>query len=139
MSNRTADTTAGNVATWMSPARCWQLLAATRVSRVAFIESDRPRIVVLNHVVDGSDILFQTSEATTLARLTANGSAVRATVETDSASGAMHSGWSIVATGRLARITPDEADRLPTPWRRDAVGVLLRLTVEEIHGQLVGP
>lgn len=125
--------------TWMSPERCRHLLAATRVSRVAFIEDGRPKLVVLNHVVDGDDVLFQTSEDTTLARLTNDGAVIPATVETDSASSAAHVGWSIVASGSLQRTSASSIARTPAPWRRDAVGVLLRLTIDEIHGQLVGP
>jgi nitroimidazol reductase NimA-like FMN-containing flavoprotein (pyridoxamine 5'-phosphate oxidase superfamily) len=128
-----------NVDVWMSEERCRQLLAATRVSRVAFVEEGRPRIVVLNHVVDGDDILFQTSEETGLARLTAGGEAIAATVETDSASVSAHAGWSIVASGRLSRTTEADIGHQPTPWRPQAVGVLLRLTVDEIHGLAVGP
>ena len=126
------------VATWMSPARCRHLLAATRVSRVAFVDDGLPQIVVLNHAVDGDDVVFQTSDRTRLARLTADGAEIAATIEADSATPAMHAGWSIVASGRLSRTTDTEIGTHPSPWRTDAVGVLLRLRIEQIHGQVVG-
>jgi hypothetical protein len=129
---------ATRVAAWMGPGGCRNLLASTRVCRLAFVAEGRPQIVVLNHAVDGADVVFQTSPETRLAGLTADGSAVPVTIEVDSASGAMHSGWSIVASGRLSRTTAADVARQPSPWRNDAVGVLLRMTVEQIHGQVVG-
>ena len=126
------------VATWMSPARCRQLLAATRVSRVAFVHDGLPQMVVLNHAVDGEDVVFQTSDQTRLARLTEGDAEIAATIETDSATPAMHAGWSIVASGRLSRTTEAELGAHPSPWRSDAVGVLLRLRIDQIHGQVVG-
>jgi uncharacterized protein len=129
---------ATRVASWMGPDRCRSLLASTRVCRLAFVADGRPQIVVLNHSVDGEEVVFQTSPQTRLAGLTADGATVPVTIEVDSASSAMHSGWSIVASGQLSRTTMDDIGHHPSPWRDDAVGVLLRLTVEEIHGQVVG-
>jgi uncharacterized protein len=122
---------------WIPPERCWQLLAATRVARLAFIADHRPRLVVLNHAVDGEDIVFQTSEDTTVARLVSREGSIPAVVEADSAWSTAQVGWSIVVSGRLSHTTSAEVHRLPHPWRPEAVGVLLRLRVEEIHGLVV--
>jgi nitroimidazol reductase NimA-like FMN-containing flavoprotein (pyridoxamine 5'-phosphate oxidase superfamily) len=124
--------------TWMTPEHCRELLSATRVARVAFVEDGRPRLVVLNHVVDGDDVVVQTSATTTLARLLAGGGSIPAVVETDSAWSSAQTGWSVVASGRLTRTTPAEVGHLPQPWRPEAVGVLLRLEIDEIHGLAVG-
>jgi nitroimidazol reductase NimA-like FMN-containing flavoprotein (pyridoxamine 5'-phosphate oxidase superfamily) len=129
---------ATRVAAWMGPDRCRSLLSSTRVCRLAFVADGRPQIVVLNHSVDGHEVVFQTSPETRLAVLTADGATVPVTIEVDSASSAMHSGWSIVASGQLSRTTPADVGHRPTPWRDDAVGVLLRMTVEQVHGQVVG-
>jgi len=123
---------------WMSPERCRQLLSATRVSRVAFVVDGAPRLVVLNHTVDGDDVVFQTSEDTALAQLVGEHASVPAVVETDSASSSAHTGWSIIASGQLSRTTASELGHLPHPWRPEAVGVLLRLHIDEIHGMVVG-
>lgn len=129
---------AGSSALWMSPVRCRQLLAATRVSRVAFVQDGLPRLVVLNHMVDGEAVVFQTSEETRLAHLTTDGAEVPVTIEIDSAAASKRTGWSIVASGRLRRTDETESPRHPTPWRSGARGVLLRLEVDDIHGQMVG-
>jgi nitroimidazol reductase NimA-like FMN-containing flavoprotein (pyridoxamine 5'-phosphate oxidase superfamily) len=122
---------------WIAPERCRQLLAATRVARLAFVDDGQPRLVVLNHAVDGEDVVFQTSEDTTVARLVGNEGSIPAVVETDSAWSTEQAGWSIVASGRLSRTSAEELGRMPHPWRPEAVGVLLRLSVEEIHGLAV--
>jgi nitroimidazol reductase NimA-like FMN-containing flavoprotein (pyridoxamine 5'-phosphate oxidase superfamily) len=129
---------ATRVAAWMGPDRCRSLLSSTRVCRLAFVIEGRPQIVVLNHAVDGEAVVFQTSPGARLAGLTADGATVPVTIEVDSASGAMHSGWSIVASGQLSQTTAADIDHHPSPWRDDAIGILLRMTVEEIHGQVVG-
>jgi len=122
----------------MTREHCRELLAATRISRLAFVMDGRPRLVVLNHVVDGDRVVFQTSEDTALARLTADGTEIPVTLEVDSAASSNHSGWSVVASGPLRRVSAAEVGRFPTPWRPEAVGVLLALTVQEIHGLAVG-
>ena len=123
---------------WMSPERCRQLMSATRVSRVAFVVDGQPHLVVLNHAVDGDDVLFQTSEDTTLARLVPGRGSIPVVAEADSASNSAHMGWSIIASGRLSRTTSADVHHLPHPWRPEAVGVLLRLEIDEIHGLVVG-
>lgn len=118
----------------MSAQRCRRLMAATRVCRLAFVVDGRPHLVVLNHVVDGDHVVFQTSEGTTLAQLVGPDGDVPAVLETDSTASSTHTGWSVVATGRLSRTTADQVGHLPHPWRPEAVGVLLRLDVTELHG-----
>jgi nitroimidazol reductase NimA-like FMN-containing flavoprotein (pyridoxamine 5'-phosphate oxidase superfamily) len=117
--------------------RCWSLLAATRIARVAFIDGDRPALIVLNHVPQGQEMLFSTSEESRLARLTSEGHSVRVTAEVDSSSASDRAGWSVVVAGLMTRTDEAAWDRLPTPWRPEAVGVLLRLSIEEISGRHV--
>jgi nitroimidazol reductase NimA-like FMN-containing flavoprotein (pyridoxamine 5'-phosphate oxidase superfamily) len=118
--------------------RCWSLLASTRVARVAFIDDGRPQLIVLNHVPQGHDVLFQTNEDSRLAALTTDDAHLAVAIEVDSASAAGHTGWSVVASGTLTRATAKGVDRLPVPWRADAVGVFLRLAIDQISGRHVG-
>jgi nitroimidazol reductase NimA-like FMN-containing flavoprotein (pyridoxamine 5'-phosphate oxidase superfamily) len=122
----------------LDPTRCRHLLAAARVSRVAFVDGGLPQLVVLNHLVEGDDVVFQTSAETRLARLTAGGAEIPVTIEADSTAASLHTGWSIVASGRLSRAAETDVEHRPSPWRPDAVGVLLRLEVQHIQGQVVG-
>lgn len=117
---------------------CWQLLASTRVARVAFVEDGRPQLVVMNHLPQAHDLLFQTNEESRLAVRTAEGMSLPVAVEVDSASAAGKSGWSVIATGSLSRTTVEDVEGVPVPWRPEAVGVLLRMTVDQIDGRHVG-
>ncbi len=122
----------------MPARRCRELLAATRISRVAFIEDGRPRLIVLNHLPAGERVLFQTSESTTLGRLTRTQSEVPVVMEVDSSSGSEHVGWSVVASGMVRRTDPGAELALPEPWRDNATGVVLSLQVDEISGRTAG-
>lgn len=118
----------------MEAERCWHLLASVRVSRVAFIDGGRPRIVVMNHRVDGADVLLRTDADARLAGLTASAHAVPVALEVDSVSSAGRSGWSVIATGQVVHDEGPPDSHLPQPWRSGATDVVLRMRVEEIHG-----
>jgi hypothetical protein len=118
----------------------WHLLASTRVARIAFIDNDLPQLVVMNHVPDGHDLLFQTNEDSRLAQLTASGASLPAVVEVDSVSTDTKSGWSVVAAGAISRTSAAGLDDLPIPWRAEAVGVFLRMSTDHVTGRHVaGP
>ena len=117
---------------------CWQLLASSRVARLGFVEDGLPQLVVLNYRPEGHDLLFQTNEESRLAARTADGGSLPVAVEVDSASAAGRSGWSVIASGSLCRTTVDDVEDVPVPWRPEAVGVLLRMTVDQIDGRHVG-
>jgi nitroimidazol reductase NimA-like FMN-containing flavoprotein (pyridoxamine 5'-phosphate oxidase superfamily) len=123
-------------------ASCRRLLASVRFGRVAVVDGERPVIVVLNHAVDGDDLLFRTSEDSRLARLTHDGE-VPAAFEVDTAFPVERSGWSVIATGSLLR------EGHPARWaharakiRTWAAGerdVVLRLRISELTGRRIGP
>jgi hypothetical protein len=129
-------TSGGDVA--IAVDHCWQLLASTRVARVAFVEDGRPQLVVMNHLPHGRDLLFQTNEESRLAAMTEGGKSLPVAIEVDSASASGRTGWSVIASGTLARTTEAEVGQVPSPWRPEAVGVLLRMTVDQVSGRHVG-
>jgi Pyridoxamine 5'-phosphate oxidase len=118
---------------------CRQLLASVRVSRVAFIDEGLPQLVVMNHLPDGHDVLFQTGENTRLAELTRDGRTLAAVVEVDSVSTSGRTGWSVIGSGSLARDTSSSIATVPVPWRPGATGVFLRLSISSLAGREVGP
>jgi uncharacterized protein len=123
-------------------ASCRRLLASVRFGRVAVVDGERPVIVVLNHAVDGDDVLFRTCEDSRLARLTRYGE-VPAVFEVDTAFPVEHSGWSVIATGGLLREGhPARWSRARAKIRTWAVGerdVVLRLRITELTGRRIGP
>jgi uncharacterized protein len=121
---------------------CRRLLAAVRFGRVAVVDGGRPAIVVLNHAVDGDDILFRTREDSRLARLTLTGE-VPAAFEVDTAFPVEHSGWSVIATGSMLRESHParwaQARAKISTWAAGERDVVLRLEVHELTGRRIGP
>ena len=88
-------------------------------------------------VVDG-DIIFRTAEDTTL---TAVSDAEPVGFEVDRIDDAMSEGWSVLVTGRVRRVSPDERRRLETlriePWAGGQRTVYLRLEPRELTGRRI--
>lgn len=121
------------------PEHCRSLLASVRVARVAFVDDGLPRLVVMNHRTDGDDVLLRTDQDARLVALTSGGRSVPVALEVDSVSAAGRSGWSVIATGTLARDDSASSEHLPLPWRSGATDVVLRLSIEDITGLQVSP
>jgi len=123
-------------------ASCLRLLRATEVGRLAVVVDDRPRIVVLNHLLDGGDVLFRTREDSMLAGLTA-GRAVHAAYEVDSAFPVLRSGWSVIASGVLHRETDPareaSARQRIDAWAHGERDTVFRLEIDELTGRRAGP
>lgn len=120
-----------------------RLLAATDVGRIAVVVEGRPRIVVLNHLLDGEHVLLRTRADAMLADLTDDGHAVHACYEVDSAFSPGRSGWSVIATGLLHRETDaarvEKARTKLDAWAHGERDTVLRLDVDELTGVRVGP
>jgi nitroimidazol reductase NimA-like FMN-containing flavoprotein (pyridoxamine 5'-phosphate oxidase superfamily) len=122
---------------------CRRLLAATVFGCLAVVDEDKPVIIVLNHLLDGHDIIFRTTQDALLSRLTDDDRAVHAAFEVDSAFPVGRSGSSVIATGVLAR--EKDAKRLAaarariSAWADGERDTVLRLTVEHLTGRHVGP
>jgi hypothetical protein len=122
---------------------CLRLLAATVFGRLAVVDGGRPVIIVLNHLVDGRDVIFRTTQDALLSRLTEDDRAVHAAFEVDSAFPVGRSGSSVIATGLLVR--EKDAKRLAaarsriTAWADGERDTVLRLKVDQLTGRHVGP
>ena len=120
-----------------------QLLAAVSFGRLAVVDEGQPVIVVLNHALDGEDIVFRTREDSRIAQLTGDGRTVPAVFEVDSAYPSQRSGWSVIAHGGLVRENDLERRRKVrsqiTTWAKGERDVILSLRVQELTGNRVGP
>ena len=77
-------------------ADCWRRLASQPVGRVAFIDDGHPRVLPINHAVDGNTLVFRTSS------LFADTAApVPIAFETDEYDAQSRTGWSVVVRGVL--------------------------------------
>jgi uncharacterized protein len=121
---------------------CARLLAAVETGRLAFVAEGLPRIIVLNYLAQGHDLLFRTRQDAAIAELTADGTPVPAQFEVDSAFPSAESGWSVIATGTLVQETdPKQVAAALSKIRAWAQGdreTVLRLRVSELTGRRVG-
>ena len=123
--------------------QCRTLLGAVDVGRLAVVVEGRPRMLVLNHLVADGRVYVRTREDALLARLTQDGVVVHAVFEVDSSFAVGRSGWSVMATGLLAREQDERvAERVRahlTAWANGKRDAVLRLDVTELTGRQVGP
>jgi nitroimidazol reductase NimA-like FMN-containing flavoprotein (pyridoxamine 5'-phosphate oxidase superfamily) len=87
---------------------CLHLLRSVPVGRVAFPWAGEVLILPVNHVVDGQDVVFQTTYG---AKLTASQQGRPVTFEVDAFDGGTHSGWSVVVEGVPEPVEDDEEIR----------------------------
>src|SRR4051812_39546639 len=102
----------------LDDAECLRLLAAEAVGRLAFTSAALPVVVPLNFTLCGRTVVFATEPGL---ELHAAGTGAVACLEIDGFDHWTHSGWSVLATGRLAEVTDAHrlatAEQLPlSPW-----------------------
>ena len=117
---------------------CRRLLAPGGVGRFVFTTRRGPVAVPVNYRMVDGDILFRTAEDTSL---TAVSDAEPVSFEVDRIDDAMSEGWSVLVTGRVRRVSPDELRQLETvriqPWAGGARTVYLRLEPREVTGRRI--
>lgn len=106
----------GGPVTVLSEERCWELIGAQQIGRLATSVDRTPDIFPINYVVDDHSIVFRTAEGSKLFGLTIN---QEVAFEVDGWDDAQ--GWSVVLRGIAEQITSYEdvlkADELPLqPW-----------------------
>ena len=121
---------------------CLELLAGDTVGRLAVTDGRMPGIFPVNYVLDGEDIVFRTGAGTKLDV----GPRARACFEIDEFDRETHSGWSVVATGRLEEVTDHDARTwqrvraLPVePWAGGVKSHWMRLSADRITGRRIPP
>lgn len=122
----------------LSERECRRLLAAGGVGRLVFIADRRPVALPVNYRMLEGDVVFRTAEETSLGAVS---DAEPVSFEVDRIDEAMSEGWSVLATGRLRRVSPDEIRRLEKlgvePWAGGARSVYLRLELREVSGRRI--
>jgi nitroimidazol reductase NimA-like FMN-containing flavoprotein (pyridoxamine 5'-phosphate oxidase superfamily) len=120
---------------------CFELLASRVVGRVAVVVEGLARVFPVNYLVDGRDVVFRTDSGT---KLDAAHAGDTVTFEVDDSDPLYHTGWSVMATGRLQAITqPHELQRmqgLPVrAWGREG-RQWVRMPITSISGRRInGP
>lgn len=81
---------------------CVELLASQVVGRVAVVVEGRANVLPVNYILDNGYIVFRTDEGT---KLDAARAGAEVTFEVDKSDPLYHTGWSVMATGRLESVT----------------------------------
>lgn len=117
---------------------CLDRLCAGEVGRIAFSTPGGVRIVPVNYSVFAGAIVLRTSSYSELGSYAADS---QVAFEIDRLDAEDRTGWSVVASGRLERMTdPDEVQRVrlawdPEPWAEGARNLYLRLAWRELTGR----
>ena len=117
---------------------CRRLLAAGGVGRFVFTTARGPVALPVNYRMVDGDVVFRTAED---ASFTAVSEAEPVSFEVDRIDDAMSEGWSVLVSGRVRRVTPDELRQLETmriePWAGGRRSVFLRVEPHEVTGRRI--
>jgi transcriptional regulator with XRE-family HTH domain len=117
---------------------CRALLAAGGVGRFVFTAPRGPVAIPVNYRMMEGDVVFLTAEQTSLTDVS---DAEPVSFEVDRIDDAMSEGWSVLVTGRVRRVNPDELRQLETldiePWAGGERTVYLRLKPREVTGRRI--
>ena len=122
-------------------AECVRLLAGSEVGRLGVVDGGQPLILPLNYVLSGDSIVMRTAAGTKLEH--AHGSP--ACLEVDEIETLTHSGWSVLAVGRLEEVTDYDDSEVQlvrtlslSPWAGGDRPHWLRLVITRLTGRRVG-
>lgn len=117
---------------------CAELLASTRIGRIAYNDADGPVVLPVNYIFDGQTVLFRTSPYGDLARHLAEVVAF----QVDGFDDFTESGWSVLVRGRAAVIDhgdlPGWSPR-PHPWPEGVDQLLVQVRPRSIAGRRLFP
>ena len=107
-------------------AEALRLLGTVSFGRVVFIQRGQPAIRIVNHLLDGDNIIIRTSEWSDLASVASGGPVLA--YQVDEVDPERHLGWSVAVRGPAQEVSaPDDVarylERLTTwaPGQRDFV------------------
>lgn len=123
----------------LSEDECMQLLASAPVGRIALTSAALPVVLPVNFVAVDRTIVFASDPGL---KLEAARAGQIACLEVDGYEVVDHTGWSVLATGRLAEITNldrlDKARHLPlSPWALSHPHHFVELAIELLSGRRI--
>lgn len=121
----------------LSLGECWELLSQATVSRLAVDVGGQPDIFPINHVVDGSTVVFRTGAGTKLAGAVLGRFVA---LEIDGADPDDRSVWSVVVKGTAHEVDHIaegyRAEQLPLyPWTAEPKPNFVRIVPELVTGR----
>ena len=136
-----SDVEAGTGMEVIDERRCRSLLGQSHLGRLGFTFRSLPIILPVNYTLDEDQIVFRSESGSILSAAIAHDVAC---LEVDDHDDFDHSGWSVLATGRLGEIEDqarlDRLHHLPLPaWRPMARPHYLQLSLDLISGRRLNP
>ncbi len=117
-----------------------RLLDHERIGRLGLCDSDTPLILPINYLLHDGRIVFRSADGI---KTRAAEAAAAACLEIDWFDRFEHDGWSVLASGRLAVVSPEVADaseRLPlVPWALRGETRVIELSIEQVSGRVLRP
>jgi nitroimidazol reductase NimA-like FMN-containing flavoprotein (pyridoxamine 5'-phosphate oxidase superfamily) len=123
----------------LTAAECYDLLSPGGIGRVVFTAADGPVVLPVNYAMVGQTVIFRTAPDTLLAGYLDG----LAGFEVDRLDEALSQGWSVLVTGRAARVTSEaEVRHLEQhtdirPWAGGARDVYVRIIPRKITGRRI--
>ena len=118
------------------PARCRELIDGTEIGRLGFTDGDVAAVLPVAYKVVGDHVVIRTSDGSKMAAAAAQRAVA---LEIDNIDPRRHTGWSVVAHGRLALVVDeDEIAHLDTVGLRNwgQTGThFLKLPLDELTGR----
>lgn len=115
---------------------CLRLLQVGRVGRVAFVDDHGPIAIPVNYRMDGEDVLFRVSPASTMCRHLHH---ANVSFEVDRLDDFHQTGWSVIVRGESSYVEsdalPDHRAERPVPWARGLRPVYVRIRPGRVTGR----
>jgi nitroimidazol reductase NimA-like FMN-containing flavoprotein (pyridoxamine 5'-phosphate oxidase superfamily) len=123
--------------TILAPEECWRLVHEAEVGRLAVSIADHPDVFPVNHIVDGTAVLFRSQAGTKLAAAVC-GRAVA--FEVDGYDSWTGDAWSVVVKGRAEEVRHlddlERAESLPLfPWNAFPKPFWVRIVPDAVTGR----
>jgi uncharacterized protein len=118
--------------------QCWELIAASPVGRLAFVEAGEPMVLPVTHGVHDHQIVFRSASGT---KLSAAEMQAPVAFEVDGWDESSKVGWSVLVRGTAETVyDPDEISAIRSagsaPWMESArMGTWVRIRPNEITGR----
>ena len=120
---------------------CYQLLAGRSIGRLGVVADGFPMIIPVSYALDRGTIVIRTAPGSVIAR--SDGADVA--FQVDDLNLESHSGWSVLARGRAAALTPVQTAELiarisPTavaPWAPGDRMLWMRIVPQDIAGRRI--
>ena len=124
---------------YLTSAECWRLLSLERVGRIGVLVDSAPEIYPVNHVVDGTTLVFRTDPGSKLHGIYRSPAVC---FEVDGLDPDDQTGWDVLVKGRAVEIVDAEelrdAAELPLElWSLGAKTHWIRIQPTEVTGRRI--